>query len=225
MSMKSNPQNTYPDYWNSYEKSFEKGFPDTIAQTNFVVLDTETTGFDFKRDRILSIGALRIKNATIHPKAAFEVFVKQEIFASQTVEIHGILQQERTQQLPEVEALKILLKLLEKAVLVAHHTAFDVGMLNHALHRNGLPKLKNPTLDTAILYNKSLKRSEQKKEGHYTLDELAEKYNIPQTDRHTALGDAYITAIAFLHILNVLRPVSLKQLLKKDRPWEFWKPF
>ena len=223
--MKSQPLNTYPDFWNAYVQSFDNSFPETVRETSFVVLDTETTGFDFKKDRILSIGALRIKNAIIQPRDAFEVFVKQEIFASQTVAIHGIIKQEKTRQLPEIEALKVLLVLLENAVVVAHHTAFDVGMLNHALQRNGLPKLKNPTLDTAILYNKSLKRNERKTEGHYSLDALAEKYNIPKTDRHTALGDAYITAIAFLHILNRLQPASLKQLLKKDRPWEFWKSF
>lgn len=223
--MKSKPKNSYPDFWNTYSQSFDNGFPDTIQQTQFVVLDTETTGFDFKKDRILSIGALRIQNATILPKDAFEVFVKQEVFVSDTVAIHGILKQEKTQQLAEIKALQILLALLKNSVLVAHHTAFDVGMLNHALKRNGLPKLKNPTLDTAILYNKSLKRSEQKIEGHYSLDELAERYNIPKTDRHTALGDAYITAIAFLQILSSLRPASLKHLLKRDRPWEFWKSF
>ena len=223
--MRSQPHNNSPDFWKAYVQSFANGFPETVEETRFVVLDTETTGFDFKRDRILSIGALRIKNAVIQPKDAFEVFVKQEIFASQTVEIHGIIKQEKTQQLSEIEALKVLLALLENAVLVAHHTAFDVGMINHALQRNGLPKLKNPSLDTAILYNKILKRNERKTEGHYSLDALAEKYHIPKTDRHTALGDAYITAIAFLHILNRLRPVTLKQLLKKDRPWEFWKSF
>ncbi len=223
--MKLQSNTIYPDFWNTYAQSFDNGFPEMVEQTSFVVLDTETTGFDFKKDRILSIGALRIKNGIIQPEDAFEVFVKQEVFASKTVEIHGILKQEKTQQLTEIEALKVLLKLLENAVLVAHHTAFDVGMLNHALQRNGLPKLKNPTLDTAILYNKSLKKSERKKEGHYSLDTLAEKYDIPKTDRHTALGDAYITAIAFLHILSALQPITLKQLLKKDRPWEFWKSF
>ncbi len=221
--MKRKEKTAFPEFWNTYAASFDNGFPDTLEATHFVVLDTETTGFDFKKDRILSIGALRIKNRSIHPNEVVELFVKQEVFDSKTVPIHGILKQERIRQVEEKEALKALLALLENAVIVAHHTAFDVGMLNHALGRNGLPRLKNPSLDTALLYNRSLKKSERKKEGHYTLDELAEKFNIPKTDRHTALGDAYITAIAFLHILSKLKPASLKQLLKKDRPWEFWK--
>jgi DNA polymerase-3 subunit epsilon len=49
----------------------------------------------------------------------------------------------------------------------------------------------------------------------YSLDEIANKFDISTKDRHTALGDAYITAIAFLKIMNRLQgkgPVSLKSL-------------
>ncbi len=220
--MKNVKRNALPEFWSSYEMSFDKGLPETVDQTDFVVLDTETTGFDFKKDRILSIGALRVRNSTILAKDAMEVFVKQDRFDAKTVAIHGILKEEKTLQMEEIEALKLLLPLLENAILVAHHTAFDVGMLNHALKRNGLPKLKNLTLDTAILYNRSLPKSQRKIEGHYSLDTLAETFNIPKTDRHTALGDAYITAIAFMHILSKLKPTSMKQLLKRDRFWAFW---
>ncbi len=75
-------------------------------------------------------------------------------------------------------------------------------MINHALKRHGMPKLKNRFLDTSALYKRSLIRSPLvKNQDQYSLDELAEKFDIPTQDRHTALGDAYITAIAFLKIL------------------------
>ena len=212
-----------PDFWNAYEISFKKGLPEKVSETSFVVLDTETTGFDLKRDRILSIGALRIQNGTIKAKEAFEVFLDQTAFDAKTVEIHGILKKGKVTHIPEIEGLKKLLNLLHNAVLIAHHVRFDVGMINQALRRNGLPKLLNQELDTSVLYNKSLPRSKRKTEGHYSLDELCAEFNISKTDRHTALGDAYITAIAFFRILEKLKPVSLAQLLKKDRFWEFWK--
>jgi DNA polymerase-3 subunit epsilon len=212
-----------PEFWKAYEASFKKGLPEKVADASFVVLDTETSGFDLKNDRILSIGALRIQNGTIKAKEAFEVFLDQTKFNADTVEIHGILKQGKVDQIMEIDGLKILLNLLKNAVLVAHHVRFDVGMINAALIRNGLPKLLNRELDTSVLYNKSLPRSKRKTEGHYTLDELCEAFQIPKIDRHTALGDAYITAIAFLRILEKLKPVSLEKLLKKDRFWEFWK--
>jgi len=213
----------HPQFWIDYKNSFQQGLPEKVADTSFVVLDTETTGFDFGKDRILSIGALRIANGNIKAKEAFEVFLQQDTFDARTVEIHGILKKGKIQRIPEIEGLAKLLKLLENAVLVAHHVRFDVGMLNTALQRHGLPKLLNAELDTATLYNKSLRKSKRRTQGHFTLDELAEAFELEKTDRHTALGDAYITAIAFLRILEKLKPASLKQLLQKDRFWEFWK--
>ena len=73
-------------------------------------------------------------------------------------------------------------------------------------------------LDTSNLYKKTLLNSNVfKKTEHYSLDELAEKFDISQKDRHTALGDAYITAIAFLKIRSRLKDkgqLRLKDLLK-----------
>ena len=207
----------YPEYWNEYEASFRNGLSKNISNISFVVLDTETTGFDLRNDRILSIGALKIKNGTMKAKESFEIFIEQNHFNEKTVSIHGILKKGKVKQVSELEGLKRLLYLLKNAVLIAHHVGFDVGMLNQALKRNGLPKLKNRTLDTAVLYNRSLPKSEQKINGHFTLDELAEKFDINTADRHTALGDAYITGIAFLHVLSKLKPASTQSLLKGNR--------
>jgi DNA polymerase-3 subunit epsilon len=53
------------------------------------------------------------------------------------------------------------------------------------------------------------------------LDELAEKFRISKKDRHTALGDTLITAIAFLAIMEKLKPKNLKDLFKKQNPPKF----
>jgi len=79
--------------------------------------------------------------------------------------------------------------------------AFDIEMINAALKRMGLPKLKNKTIDTGILY----KKLEGKKDSHFNLDVLCEEFNIPKHDRHTAAGDAFITALLFLKIISKLK--------------------
>lgn len=213
----------YPDFWNRYADSFANGLPKLVQDTKFVVLDTETTGFDVREDRILSIGAIVLQRQMILPKKAFEVFLEQDRYSEETAKIHGILKEGRKDRITEREALKQTLKTLENAVLVAHHTSYDVAMLNNALKRTGLPKLKNKTVDTAKLYYKTLSHTKQQKlDGHSTLDDLAKAYDISQKDRHTALGDAYITAIAFLRILEKLKPTSLNDLLKRDGPFTLW---
>ena len=88
-------------------------------------------------------------------------------------------------------------------------------MINKALERNGLAILKNRTLDTATLYKKTLIKSYLlERKDHYTLDDLADKFDISKKDRHTAMGDAYITAIAFLKIVKKQIP-CLKMVEKK----------
>lgn len=84
---------------------------------------------------------------------------------------------------------------------MAHHAAFDIEMINAALKRLDLPKLKNKTIDTGILY----KKLESKKDAHFNLDMISSEFNIPKHDRHTAAGDAFITALLFLKIISKLK--------------------
>ncbi|WP_269235297.1 3'-5' exonuclease [Flavobacterium flavigenum] len=206
--------------FNFWQKEEEKFFDEsiTIEETRFVVLDTETTGFDFTNDRILCIGALVLQNGTISVQDSFEVYIEQDHYDESTAQIHGILKDFVVKRPSESEALKQFLDYLGDAVIIAHHAYFDITMINRALERNGLPELKNKALDTGVLYKRTLIKSHLfERKDHYSLDDLADKFDISKKDRHTALGDAYITAIAFLKIIKKLREkkeVSLNQLFK-----------
>lgn len=193
--------NKYPDFWKEYLKTFKQKPTKTIEATRFVVFDTETTGLDLINDRILSIGAVCIFNNSIDIADTFEKYLKQTEFKAETVEIHGILKAGTLKKLSEEEALEQFIKYIGNAVLVAHHTAFDIEMLNAALKRMNLPKLKNKSIDTGILY----KKLDAKKDNHFNLDILCTEFNIPKHDRHTASGDAYITALLFLKIISKLK--------------------
>jgi DNA polymerase-3 subunit epsilon len=200
------------------EKSSDEELSNDIDAVRFVVLDTETTGFDYTTDRILCIGAIVLQNNTIPINGSFEVYIQQEHYDQATAKIHGILKEFVIDRPTELEALQQFLDFLGDSIIIAHHTIFDITMINKALERNGLPELKNKTLDTAVLYKKTLLVSNllERKEN-YSLDELADKFDISKKDRHTAMGDAYITAIAFLKILNKLRErkeITLRQLFK-----------
>jgi DNA polymerase-3 subunit epsilon len=207
-----------PEFWYEYEAKFQKKLPEKIEDTRFVVFDTETTGFNIKKDRMLSIGAIAINNKSIDIADGFEEYISQETFNPKTVKIHGIIQNERIDCLSEEKAVKAFLEYIGNSVLVAHHASFDIGMFNEALARMGLPKLKNKTLDTVNLYRGTRIISNLiNREKNYSLDEIAETYNIDIKDRHTAAGDAFITAIAFLTILGKLnsdRKLKLKKLFK-----------
>jgi DNA polymerase III subunit epsilon len=204
--------------WGKSDDSLDIEIQGDIETTRFIVLDTETTGFDYENDRILCIGAIILQNYRIPIQESLEVYIQQEHYNKATAQIHGILRASVLDRPNELEALQQLLAFLEDSIIVAHHTFFDITMINKALERNGLPILKNKTLDTGVLYKKTLLNSPLlDRKDHYSLDDLADKFDISKKDRHTAMGDAYITAIAFLKILNKLKDrkdYSLNQLFK-----------
>ena len=207
-----------PDFWKRYAKSFENKIPEHIDEISFVVLDTETTGFDYSKDRILCIGALKLQNQQIEIKNGFEVYVKQEIYSHESAKIHGILKNNPEALLSELEVLEQFLNYIENSILIAHHAIFDITMINNALVRHHLPALKKRYLDTSDIFKKTLIQSNLlHKKTIYSLDEIADKYAISKKDRHTAMGDAYITALIFLKIVSKLREkkeVTLKWLFK-----------
>lgn len=193
----------YPEFWNSYKDEFKRKPEKQIENVRFVVFDTETTGLDIKTDKVLSIGAIAVHGKEINVKDSFEVYINQDKFNKNTVEIHGIIKGGNYKKIKEKEALVEFLDYIKNSILVAHHAAFDVAMINQMLKKHNLPKLKNKVLDTGLLFKKtSLCKTSNK---HYSLDELCSIFNIPKHDRHTASGDAFITSLIMIKIISLLQ--------------------
>jgi DNA polymerase-3 subunit epsilon len=125
----------------------------------------------------------------------------QEVFNKETVAIHGLRKQENY-QVSEQEAILEFLKYIGNATLVGHHINFDIEMINMALKRLEAGKLKNEGMDTNAMYKK-LKYLQE--DQNSSLDELAKIYKIRSHDRHTAVGDSYITALLFLKLKKKLK--------------------
>ncbi|MGB5820621.1 MAG: 3'-5' exonuclease [Saonia sp.] len=207
----------YPDYWSTYIDHFKGKRKANLATARFVVFDTETTGLDITGDRILAIGAVAIVKNVLDVSDSIELYLKQEVFNSDTVAIHGILKGENVWKISEKEAVIKFLTYIQDAILVAHHTAFDIAMINACLYRQGLPRLKNKVLDTGILFKKTRLCTDREK--HYSLDELSNLFHLKKHDRHTAAGDAYLTGIVFLKIISLLKKtkeITLKDLFFKS---------
>lgn len=161
---------------------------------DFTVLDCETTGFDFKKDRILSIGLVKMRGGNIQLKSAVEIFIKQQNDLQESAFIHGITREQLAGGLNENEALEQYLKFIGDDILVAHYALFDRNMLQEALRRQGMEKPANPWLDTMDLEIANYPDHEGHA-GKLKLDALLEKKNISAVRRHTSLGDAYSTAL------------------------------
>lgn len=188
----------HPKFWETYIDYFDKN---QSSQKRYVVFDCETTGLDYKTDRILSIGAVAIQNNQIIVGDFMEVFLQQDIFKPESVPIHGIVREGKEEKIVEAEAIIRFLDFIKDATLVGHHLDFDMEMINQALNRLDVGTLKNQAMDTDVMYQK-LKYLPQ--EQHSSLDELCDLYKIKKSDRHTASGDAFITAMLFLKLKKQL---------------------
>ncbi|MFD0862199.1 PolC-type DNA polymerase III [Sungkyunkwania multivorans] len=208
----------FPEYWNEYLDHFDQKKNHNLQNTRFVVFDTETTGLNTSLDRILSIGAVAVSGFQIDVSDSIELYVRQDVYNRGTVSVHGIRKDGHDFKLEEEQAIIEFLKYVKDAILVAHHASFDVAMINIALRRLGLPKLKNKVLDTDDLFKKT--KFSTDKEKRYSLDVLMKQFDVKAHDRHTAAGDAYITALVFLKILaslRMIRPITLKDLFFRSK--------
>lgn len=94
--------------------------------------------------------------------------------------------------------------------LVAHHAAFDIAMVEMLVtQETGQPfVLHNPRLDTAHLARKienGNRSADMVNHSHYSLDRLCKRFDITMYDRHTAWGDALITAKLLLKLKRKVR--------------------
>lgn len=183
----------YPEFWQDYLAEFKQ-----VNHRRIVVLDCETTGLNPSEDKILSIGAVALHEQVICVKDHFSAFVKQTFHKAESVAVHGIVNNKKNELLTEKEAIIQLLQFIGSAKIVGHHIQFDIEMINQALIHLQLPKLKNKVQDTSDLYlkHKGVHQPMQK-----SLDDLCEEFKIPKKDRHTALGDAFLTAQVYQRLV------------------------
>lgn len=186
----------YPKFWENYLENFEKE-PDPSKPKRYVVFDCETTGLDHRKDVILSIGAVAVINSSVIVNDSLELFLKQDIYKPEVASIHGILKEGKEEKIVEAEAVIRFLEFIKNATLIGHNVNFDIEMINQALKRLDVGKLKNDSMDTDAMYQKFKGLQEDQ---HSTLDELCKVLKVERSDRHTASGDAFITALVFLKL-------------------------
>lgn len=190
--------NNLPQFWKNYLSFFDD---DDDAQKRYVVFDMETTGLDWKDDVVLSIGAIGIKGNAIEVGDFFEVSLLQPKYTPQSVAMQGVIRQNENEKVVEAEAMIRFLNFAKGATLVGNNVNLDIEMINQALKRLDLGRLKNPIMDTNALY---IRWKDLPDDSHASLDELCDALKIRKQDRHTAAGNAYTTALVFLKLKRKL---------------------
>ncbi len=174
----------------------------------FTVFDTETTGLEPSAgDRILQIGATRIVAGKLRREDCFEQLVdpRRDIPAA-GIPIHGITPEMVAGQPTIAEVLPAFHAFAHDTVLVAHNAAFDLRFLQLKEQATGV-RFEQPVLDTLLL--STVVHPNQPSHG---LEAIAERLGVPVLGRHTALGDAIVTAEVFLKLVPLLQAQGIRTL-------------
>lgn len=179
-----------------------------LTELSFTVFDTETTGLDPRGgDEIVSIGAVRMVNNRLLREEIFEQLVDpKRSIPPESTRIHG-LDQELLNGRPTIaQVLPWFHRFAEDSVLVAHNAAFDMLMLQLKELQTGI-RFTQPVLDTMLL-------AEIVNPFHssWQLEDIAQRTGIGVTGRHTALGDALITAELLLKLIPLLENKGIRTL-------------
>ncbi|SHK08563.1 3'-5' exonuclease [Halomonas caseinilytica] len=177
-----------------------------LHELEIVAFDTETTGLALREgDRLISLGACRIVNGRLLADETFEQHVDpcRPIPPASTA-IHGLSDRDVAGAPTADQVLPRFRDYIGNAVLLAHNAAFDMLAI-----QTGAADFDMPIIDTLLL-SRAL---DPGLDGH-DLDTLAARYGLrfaPGT-RHTALGDARVTARLWLALRRRLEARGIESL-------------
>ena len=177
-----------------------------INDAIFTVLDTETTGLNVNEGhKIVSVGGIKIKSYQLLEDQILDELINPERdipFASRN--IHYI-SDDQVKDKPNIYQLeKKISNFLENTILVGHNVDFDIGFIKKNAAKTSLATTvkKIPSIDTILLAAGLYPSLES-----YELSFLCDHFRIKTFDqiRHSALGDAIITARLFLFLLDTAK--------------------
>lgn len=191
-------------------------FPELTPTTNLtaldiLVVDFETSGFDFNRDQILSMGWVVIERGVIRLNSARHVLIKNsvhpDVVGAEAVKIHQLLPETLDKKgIPLESAFRQLFSVMSGKLVLAHGTIMEKRFFNQYIQNcYQLAPLPVPWLDTLRIEKaryKLLKHTSR--EQDWRLGPTRHRYGLPSYAAHNALVDAIATAELYLAQINMI---------------------
>ena len=201
---------------NTVELQQDDSYSRLLKDLDFVVVDVEATGAKTPPNRLIELGAYRIRGGRIVDK--FLTLVNPEIPIPRFVASLTGISNDMVRLAPVFADLAPQwLDFVSDSVLVAHNAPFDTSFLNHEISRV-YPghRMVNPHLCTVRLSRRALPDL-----SNHRLETIATHFSIPIASRHRAGSDALATAEIFILLLTELEETHGIKNLAAARNFQF----
>ncbi len=173
--------------------------------SEYVVFDIETTGLSPKFNKIIEIGAVRIKDGKIQDK--YSQFINPEVPIPYSITKLTSINDNMVMDSPTIEeVLPQFFEFVGDAILVAHNASFDTGFIKEFARRQGLP------FDYTIVDTLTLAHILIPELGKYTLDRLCKQFNVSLLNHHRACDDAAATAEIFVKLIRMIKEKDISTI-------------
>lgn len=170
-----------------------------------IVLDVETTGLDYTKEKMIEFAALRLENGKIKKEYQTLINPEQHIRKS-SIAVHGITEEMVKDAPTEAEAMPGILEFIGDNPIVAHNAIFDYSFINEAAKRTTGNAITNPMIDSQMMFKEVYPDLES-----CGMEALMKRFNVSFNERHRAMADAMGLALSY---------PSLKKLYKKKYAWQ-----
>ncbi|MBE7021391.1 MAG: PolC-type DNA polymerase III [Ruminococcaceae bacterium] len=190
-----------------------KGNADTPLDGEFVVFDLETTGLSAVNNKIIEIGACKVRNGEIVDR--FSTFVDPEEHITKEITELTNITDAMVQGAPKwEEAVRHFVDFCQDAPLVAHNASFDVAFIRNAVDR--LKMDYHPvSIDTVGLARELLPELKKHK-----LNLVCDYLGIELNGHHRAVNDAEATAKMFIKFLEKLSSRGIDNINRINSAFE-----
>ncbi len=170
-----------------------------------IVLDTETTGLDYTKERMVEFAAVRLENGKI--KDEFQTLINpQQHIRKSSIAIHGITADMVADAPTEAEIMPKILEFIGDYPIVAHNAIFDYTFINEASLRTTGNEISNTRIDTQQMFKEVYPDLDS-----HGLEALTKKFKVDLTNHHRAMADTMGLALAY---------PKLKKLYLQKYDWE-----
>lgn len=194
---------------------------------DYVVFDLETTGVSTKKDKIIEISALKVRNEHVVDQFSYLVNPERKIPISAS-KVNRITN-EMVQTSPTIkEVLPKFLEFVGNSTLLGQNIQrFDFKLIERDCIQLGLPVPENDFVDTLPISRNLLPEL-----AHHSLSDLAHYYGVSYKGAHRALTDCHITYQVYEHLKHTKRIATpgvpqcpkcgLPMVLRNSKYGEFW---